>query len=280
MKVLRLRRADRCCNCGKDLAVGEQAGWDGAARTCTCLACLGGEEPLERGAAGASAARVYQRRADRFRQEQEKKVADNRARRQQIKTEHPILGRLATAIVAEKTISPEPAHIRSWGRGAPGEKRVGEVLDSIEGIVALHDRKMPGGRANIDHIAVTPSGIWVIDAKRYVGSRVEFHDAGGWFSRDEKLRVAGRDRTKLVESLAWQVDTVREALPAGEEIGVHGVLCFVESTWGWFPKAFVVRDVVVCWPLALPDLIGRPGQLDDAAVQRLARTLARVLPAA
>ena len=33
----------------------------------------------------------------------------------------------------------------------------------------LHDRRIPGTRANIDHIAVASSAVWVIDAKRYNG---------------------------------------------------------------------------------------------------------------
>lgn len=32
---------------------------------------------------------------------------------------------------------------------------------------ALHDRRVPGTRANIDHIAVSSSGGSVIDAKKY-----------------------------------------------------------------------------------------------------------------
>ena len=46
--------------------------------------------------------------------------------------------------------------------------------------MVLHDRAVPGGRANIDHIAVVPSGVWVIDTKHYRG-RLEQRDLGGWF---------------------------------------------------------------------------------------------------
>jgi hypothetical protein len=35
----------------------------------------------------------------------------------------------------------------------------------------LHDRRIPGTQANIDHIAITSTGIYVIDAKRHVGKR-------------------------------------------------------------------------------------------------------------
>jgi hypothetical protein len=40
--------------------------------------------------------------------------------------------------------------------------------------VALHDRRMPCSQANIDHIVLVPSGVWVIDSKRVRGRiRVE-----------------------------------------------------------------------------------------------------------
>jgi len=62
----------------------------------------------------------------------------------------------------------------------------------------LHDRRIPGTRANIDHIAIAPSGLWAIDAKHYKG-RVEHVDKGGWFLTDWRLLVGGRDKTGLVE---------------------------------------------------------------------------------
>ena len=43
------------------------------------------------------------------------------------------------------------------------EARCGDLVE------LLHDRRIPGRRSNIDHLAVSPSGIWVIDSKRYAG---------------------------------------------------------------------------------------------------------------
>jgi hypothetical protein len=61
--------------------------------------------------------------------------------------------------------------IREWERVAVGERRLGVRLDSLtgQGIVVLHDRRVPGSRTNIDHIAVTPTGVRVIDTERYQG---------------------------------------------------------------------------------------------------------------
>lgn len=64
-------------------------------------------------------------------------------------------------------LSDEKQSTKGWATGAVGEERLGARLDSLvaRSIAVLHDRRFPGTRANIDHIAITTAGIWVIDAK-------------------------------------------------------------------------------------------------------------------
>ncbi len=52
---------------------------------------------------------------------------------------------------------------------------MGARLDGLasESIRVMHDRRIPRSKANIDHIVVTPGGVWVIDTKRYVGRAPE-----------------------------------------------------------------------------------------------------------
>jgi hypothetical protein len=282
MRAITLRRADRCAACGTELAAGSRAAWDAAARTVTCLACLPpAENPIDRGQAGASVARTYQRRADRYQKAEQGRVEADRVWRETVKEEHPVLGRFAAAITPKAEVRAEPAHIRSWNTGTPGERRVGEVLDGIDGIVALHDRRIPGRTANIDHVAVCPNGVWVIDAKRYLDKKVEYRDAGGWFRTDERLLVGGRDRTKLVDAMTAQVEAVCNVLTkAGMEVTVRPMLCFVGSTWSLFAEPFMCRGVAVAWPLSLPELLRRPGPSEAETMDRLARTLADALPPA
>ncbi len=54
----------------------------------------------------------------------------------------------------------------------------------------LHDRRIPGSRANIDHIAIATSGVWVIDAKRYKGKVQVSRPLFG----QPKLTIAGATR--------------------------------------------------------------------------------------
>jgi hypothetical protein len=158
--------------------------------------------------AGASARREHERR---------------RARREaKVRARHPRLGGLLLAL------GEAPADERRWARGARGEEMVAEALDARcrPEVAVLHDRRIPGSRANIDHIAVGPGGVWVIDAKRYAGRiRVERPLFG-----QPKLMVGRRDRTKLVDGLAKQVALVAPlAESAVPDVSVRGALCFVEG---------------------------------------------------
>ena len=74
---------------------------------------------------------------------------------------YPRIGKLVLAL------SDEPQRVRSWSKGAVGEEALGAQLSKLtsERLVILHDRRVPGSRANIDHIAITPGGVPVIDAK-------------------------------------------------------------------------------------------------------------------
>src|SRR5438477_561951 len=76
---------------------------------------------------------------------------------------------------AVATVPPPPAAPSpevAFRRGAAGERAVGERLDErlADGhSVVLHDRRMPGGRGNIDHLVVAPTGVYVVDAKDVQG---------------------------------------------------------------------------------------------------------------
>jgi len=159
------------------------------------------------GGAGASARREHDRR----------KVKREAGVRQR----HPRLGGVILAL------SDAPQHETSWSRGADGEKLVEQALAKrCPHVALLHDRRIPGSRANIDHIAVAPTGVWVIDTKRYKG-KVQI--AKPLFGKPT-LTIAGRDKTKLVDGLAKQVQLVTAALAdLYTGVPIRGCFCFVDS---------------------------------------------------
>lgn len=213
---------------------------------------------IDAGTAGASARREFERRKQQ--------------REQRVREKHPKIGGLLLALTAD------PQSTTAWDTGAVGEERLGKGLDSraSERLRLLHDRLIPGSRANIDHLAVTPTGVHVIDAKKYAG-RPQLEIEGGPFRpRVEKLLVGRRDCTKLVDGMHKQVEVVRGVLD-GEDIPVHGVLCFVGADWPLIGGSFTTRDVAVLWPRKLYPRLTAEGPLDVAAIAETHRLLAKAL---
>jgi hypothetical protein len=281
-KIMRLRYAGRCAACGATLETGTKAEWHKPTKTVTCLTCvetrqaeLGVSMPLnpplvrnrpsrptppDQGKAGASARREYERRHQR--------------REQRIDARW---GRLAPVA---KFLTDDPQSITAWASGSDGERLLAEHLQRVlsDSTVLLHDRKVPGTRGNIDHLAIAPSGVWVIDAKNYKG-RVERRDVGGWFKVDYRLYVDGRDRTRLAEGLDWQVNAVK-AVIGDVDAPIYAAVCFTDSRWKLFAEPFQIKKVWVSWANALAEMIAAPGPLDQGDITRIATQLGGALRAA
>lgn len=190
----------------------------------------------DQGAAGASAYREYERRRAR----------DEAALREKWGP----FGGLAVAMSEERSST------RAWSTGAIGEVRVGKVLDSLasDDIRVFHDRRIPGTRANIDHLVVTGDAVWVIDSKRYTGRPALLVEGGLFRPRVEKLLVKGRDKSALVDGVVGQVERVSKVVPG---VPVRGVLCFVDADWPLLGGAFSIREVDVVWPREVAKRIRR-----------------------
>jgi len=278
-RVIRLRHAGRC-GCGAQLPAGTKARWDAGARAVTCLDCLNADDaavvavpegsaagtviPPQPGSPGGAAGREHQRR----------KI------KRDAETDALPFGLRKLA----RTVFDDPQHIRAWQSGERGEIAVAKVLSGLaaDSILALHDRRIPRRRSNIDHIAIGPAGIYVIDAKRYVGQRVEVRSLGGLFSaRRSELFVGGRRKTDLVNGLAPQVQAVMDAI---SEFGlltaciVQPVLCFVDVHWAWLSGNLSVDGVTVVKPRGLKGLVQKAGPVDAHTRHQLHSHLAQRLP--
>jgi hypothetical protein len=161
----------------------------------------------------------------------------------------------------------------AWATGAQGEVVVAARLDGLRahGVVAMHDRRIPRSRANVDHIAVGPSGVWVVDAKRYAGKRPAAVTQGGLlgFGGTRRLTVGGRRRDGLVDGVLAQVERVRSVLP--DDVPVFGMLCFVDADWPLLGGHLTVRGVRVVWPRRMAKEIAahRGAPIDVPAVSRI-----------
>ena len=275
-KRMKLRYPGACRLCGVELAARQEAIYERASKSVRCVECPAAAAETERsareleiqpesaaqesGAAGASAQREYERRKTK--------------REERIRARHPKLGGLILAL------SDDPQSTKAWASGAKGEVALGARLDkhTSESIAVLHDRRIPGTKANIDHIVVTAGGVFVVDAKRYVDKRPELRVEGGILRpRVEKLMVGGRDRTKLVDGVLGQVERVRAVL-GDEAVPVVGVLCFVEADWPLVGAFFSTRGVRVVSPRRLSKILAESGGAVDVAGVR--DRIARAFPPA
>ena len=222
--------------------------------------------------AGSSAFREYERR-------RANELAALDVRRSRVK-ERFGGGRLGSVVAALAVDDSVKASTHVWKQGAIGEQKVAQVLDGLAGaeLIALHDRKLPKSRANVDHLVVTPSGVWVIDAKRYIGKRPERYQEGGFFSSPSVgLKVGGRKRDSLIDGILRQVDQVQTV--AGENVPVRGALCFVDSDWPLFGGSFAVRGVEVLWPKRLPKLLQQSSEVKLDAQEIAAVLSQKFVPA-
>jgi hypothetical protein len=168
----------------------------------------------------------------------------------------------------------------AFRRGEQGELAVAGYLERrtrAASAILLHDRGMPRGNGNIDHLAVTPTGVFVIDAKRYRGKV----GAGRGF-QSEKLFVNGRERTKMLDGLDRQVTVVREALSdlGQHEVAVQGVLCFVRRNFAPGEGKQTVRGHLLLRPRPLARRLRADGPLASEVIDAVALALAQILPRA
>jgi hypothetical protein len=256
-RLISLRFPGWCEVCGLHLAPGKRAWHDPVRKRIRCRVC-GPNPPSIAGEAGNSARREYERRAA-------KEEFDSLSRAQ-LKQDGPLLNRfMATA---------EPQHVTAWSKGAEGERKAGALLDTwaaAEGGMVLHDRRISRDRANVDHIAVGRSAVWVIDTKAYRG-------------RVEQIRAGGRNRSRLVEGVRRQMTLVAIALdnaPINQpRPPVYGVLCFVDAAWAWFRGTFLIYGVHVAWPAATIELVNQPGAMTGDQISAVAAALTKALPPA
>jgi hypothetical protein len=257
--------------CGSKLPAGTRAWWDQSARTVTCGKCWLGnaaviEAPpvsaadLEAGQPGAALDREYERR----------KTSRQRRTRQA----HPHVGGLLLAMRGA------PQHELAFHRGAVAERAVADSLKkrtAASAVMTLHNRRMPGCRGDIDHIAIAPTGVYVIDTKDWKG-KVEIQTP--WFGTP-KLLIRGRDCTKLIEGLERQMAAVRSALDrcGHQEITMQGALCFTQADLPSL-RTQALRGHLLLYRKALAKRLNADGPLQPPLIGELARHLAAALPPA
>ena len=268
MKHMVFRHAGQCAGCGIEIQAGTSGLWDSDTKKIYCLthaqntdeAHLETESEIETGLAGRSANEIYE------------KLSKKRSDRLDEKFEgHPLVRKLVDVVFDE------PQSIQAWKTGAKGEEGVGANLDKLAAeyeFIVLHDRKIPGSRANIDHIAITGSGVYVIDAKNYRGLITAERKGGVFSSEPKQLRIDGRDQTKLVDGVKRQVSIVKDFLTEiGTTIPVIGFLYFYRGENSFFKPVLEFDGVLVNGDRGFTRVAKKESIFNGAEIQKIAQHL-------
>jgi hypothetical protein len=137
----------------------------------------------------------------------------------QVGLPRPGLVGLAVAAVVGWRLRFRPSEqVTAWRCGAEGERRTARLLDRLtrDDYVVFHDLAVPGSPANIDHLVIGPSGVFVIDSKQWTGSIHQGTDGLVWHNH---YRL---DRT--LETVGWEAQQVSRLLGgrAAALLCVHG----------------------------------------------------------
>jgi hypothetical protein len=144
-----------------------------------------------------------------------------------------------------------------YERGAEGEQRTAVVLSRLpaDEWAVFHDVRWPGRqRANVDHVAVGPPGVFVIDSKNWSG-RVSV--------KDGVLRQNGYRRESTVRAAADAAGAVAQLSQVVPSAAFHPVLCFVrdDAFVGWADEVLacsasnLVQELTSLPPVLTPEQV-------------------------
>ena len=172
----------------------------------------------------------------------------------------PRAGLAVAALVGWRLRFRPSEQARSWQRGARGERRTARLLRRLarDGYICFHDLAVPGSDANVDHLVIGRSGVFVIDSKQWTGHVHQGVDGLAWHNHYPL------DRT--LQTVRWEAEAISRVL------GTHtaALLCI--------HGAHVDRgglhagDVVIVPARRLRDALGHDQMLSDGDVELLATT--------
>jgi hypothetical protein len=176
----------------------------------------------------------------------------------------------------------EPQSTQAWARGAYGERKLAEVLAGVPNGKLLHDRRIPGTQANFDHLVVAPAGVFVVDSKLRKGL-IDIRSKRGFPSQDLRLFIGSRDRSSMVEKMAWQVRVVRRALETADFKPIPllvPVICFVDGSWPvLYPPPQQYLGVWLEDGRSIVRFVGGAPLLDAGSIAQIHHVLALAFPA-
>jgi hypothetical protein len=180
-----------------------------------------------------------------------------------------LVGLAAAILVGWRQRFRPSEQVTAWRRGAKGERHTARLLDRLtrDGFVVFHDLAIPGSPANVDHLMIGPTGVFVIDSKQWTGTVHQSADGLAWHNHHRL------DRT--LEMVRWEAQAISRLLGtrAAALLCVHGA-----HVHGGGLHA---HGVAIVPAGGLRDALGQDRVLSDADVQLVAAAARlRLRPAA
>jgi Nuclease-related domain len=130
----------------------------------------------------------------------------------------PRAGLVVAALVGWRLRFRPSEAARTWQRGARGERHTARLLRRLtrDGYIVFHDLAVPGSDANVDHLVIGRSGVFVIDSKQWTGHIHQGADGLAWHNHYPL------DRT--LQTVRWEAEAVGHLLGtcAAALLCVHG----------------------------------------------------------
>jgi hypothetical protein len=174
-----------------------------------------------------------------------------------------LVGLAVAALVGWRQRFRSSEQARTWQRGAHGERHTARLLGRLhrDGFVVFHDLAMPGSAANVDHLVIGPSGVFVIDSKQWTGTVHQSADRLAWHNHHRL------DRT--LATVHWEAETVSRLL------GTRAAALLCINGAHVHGGGLHAHGVAIVPAGRLRDALGQDRVLSDADVQLLA-TAARL----
>jgi hypothetical protein len=171
-----------------------------------------------------------------------------------------LVGLAVAALVGWRLRFQPSEQARTWQRGANGERRTARLLDRLthDGFVVFHDLAVPGSPANVDHLIIGPTGLFVIDSKQWTGRVQQGADGLVWHNH---YRL---DRT--LETVRWEAETI------GQLLGIRAVALVCVHGAHVQGGGVHAQGVAVVPAHLLRSALGYDRVLSDADVDLLAAT--------
>lgn len=147
----------------------------------------------------------------------------------------------------------------AWAKGAAGERRTAADLARLPAeFTVLHDLRMPGSRANIDHLVIGPTGVFTVETKSYAKA-VQI--------KGKRATTGGRSMDAAIAQAHRQAETMGAVL--GRE--VRPVICVQDGPLelGWRSRPTVAGVRFTTGKRLVRVLTEGPTILDAATIESL-----------